>query len=431
MYLALPAIKEKLERKFALISDIESEADFFLEICNYLYSLTSDMRLSPIIARILHERDLTHETFNGLQQEALNRLREIRKGLQDLLRHHDMSEAESQSLFEKFDKIDTGIIHTSNPLWDALEDSLCRIFLIINDKYPKIQLDKFATKDRHGNIVLAPSHEEILRRCREEFELLNLNRRTAIWGAWERLLLVYQAIYISDREWRQEIQKNLLSAMGLASLISEMKKIISGQPDIASSRIRHFKKDECLLDIRRLHNFVLDSLDKTSLGFALIRKYKQRCEWYDRENLLKLTEKQTDQVRNQVEVKLTRRLARYLHDNGVVPLSQVILGSVRPDLLGLYSGEELFPIEVKVIRLNEKERLRFGFNQILQYLRTIDVKEGFYIVFCRGDFTLDIPDSVLINDQRINLVTIDLFETPPSQRPPQIWRVTEEDLKRT
>jgi hypothetical protein len=305
------------------------------------------------------------------------------------------------------------------------------VFVIINEKYPKIRMDKFATKDKHGNIVLAPSHAEILRRCREEFELLKLNRRTAIWGAWERLLLVYQAVYISDREWREKIRKNPLSAMGLASLISEMKKIISGQPDIASSRIRHFKRDECLLDLRRLHNFVLDSLDKTSLGFALIRKFKQRCEWYDRENLLKLTERQTGQQRNQVEVKLTLELARYLHDNGVIPLSQVILGSVRPDLLGLYSGEELFPIEVKVIKLNEKRRLRLGFNQILQYLRTIGMKEGFYIVFCRGDFTLDTPDSVLINDQRINLVTIDLFETPPSQRTPQIWRVTEEDLKRT
>jgi allophanate hydrolase subunit 1 len=68
------------------------------------------MRISPIIARILHERDLTHKTFNGLQQEALNRLREIRKGLQDLLGQYDMGEVESQSLFERFDKIDTGLI---------------------------------------------------------------------------------------------------------------------------------------------------------------------------------------------------------------------------------------------------------------------------------------------------------------------------------
>ena len=137
MYLGLSTVKEKLERKFGLILGIQNEADFFLEICNYLYSLVLDIRLSHIVAQILHERDRTHETYNKLRQEALDRLREIRKGLQDLLRQHGISEDESKSLFERFDKIDTGIIHTSNPLWDALEDSLCRIFVLIDEKYPR------------------------------------------------------------------------------------------------------------------------------------------------------------------------------------------------------------------------------------------------------------------------------------------------------
>ena len=55
-------------------------------------------------------------------------------------------------------------------------------------------------------------------------------------------------------------------------------------------------------------------------------------------------------------------------------------------------------------------------------------EEGFYVVYCRGDFTLDIPDTIFLKNKRINIVTIDLFETPPSQRTPNIWTITKEDL---
>jgi hypothetical protein len=83
---------------------------------------------------------------------------------------------------------------------------------------------------------------------------------------------------------------------------------------------------------------------------------------------------------------------------------------------------------VKVIESDEINKLKTGFNQILTYLETIDVAEGFYIVYCVGDFTIDIPSSIFRNDRRINIIIINLFRTSPSHRKPNIKRVSEEDL---
>lgn len=427
--MGLSVIKDKLERKISLISSIQDEADFFLEVCNYLYFLVSDARLSHIISQITHLRERDHETYNKLQQEALNTLKEIRKNLGDLLLQHGIAEDEVKGLFDHFDKLNNGKIQTSSPLWGALEFDLYRqIFPTIDEKYPKVQMSQFVMKDELNNIILVSPYKEILAKCREEFESIELIRKTAIWGVWARLLLVYRAIYTSNEKVQEEFDRSPLTGMGMTLLIGEMRDIIGGRHAPTYGKRVHFKQAECLLDLRRLHDFVLDNLDKTNLGFVLLRKYKQRCEWYDHEDLLKLTASQENQERNNAEANLTRRLACYLHDSGVIPLSQVIFGRVRPDLLGLYSGEELFPIEVKVIRENELERLKVGFNQILEYLRTIDVSEGFYVVFCCGDFTLDILETIPINNQRINIVTINLSQTPPSQRTPRIWRVTLEDL---
>jgi hypothetical protein len=81
-----------------------------------------------------------------------------------------------------------------------------------------------------------------------------------------------------------------------------------------------------------------------------------------------------------------------------------------------------------VIESNEIRRLKTGFNQILTYIETIDVLEGFYVVYCIGDFILDIPSSIFRNEKRINIIKINLFRTPPSKRKPNVKTVTIEDL---
>ena len=105
-------IKDTLDRKIALIKDIKIEADFFLEVCNYLILLISDIRLKHIIAQIIHEREETHKSYNKLQQEVLSGFNEIRNSLRELLKQHGVDENQIQTL-EHFDKLGKGEIQIS------------------------------------------------------------------------------------------------------------------------------------------------------------------------------------------------------------------------------------------------------------------------------------------------------------------------------
>jgi hypothetical protein len=129
--------------------------------------------------------------------------------------------------------------------------------------------------------------------------------------------------------------------MSLSALSSEMKNVVS-KVVFRDNKRGMFDKKTSLLDLTRIHNFVLDNIEKSNLGFGILIRYKQRCEWFDKERLLSLLE-DNKTGRKKIEEILTRDISKYLHDNGVIPLSEVVFGRSRPDLLGLYSGEELFP----------------------------------------------------------------------------------------
>ena len=321
---------------------------------------------------------------------------------------------------------------SSRQTWESLEYSLRNICLRIKDS-ANIKTDGvFTVKD---NLVQFNStDEELFANCHDELESIQTAKQTAVWGAWNRLVRVHRAVHGTKRECQKALKKDVLAGSGFASDVQEMKKIIANSSAlkrlslIPESMNDPFNHKLVLIDLERLHNFILDRFNRTSLGLALLTKYKRRCEWYnDAEELLKEIAGLTEQKRDMVEKELTRKLCMYLLDNNVLPLSQVDFGKRRPDVL-LQSKEEIFPLEVKVVRLNDNYRVKTGLNQIISYIRTIDASEGFYVIFCRGDFTLQIPPTVFEGAYRINIMTVELPETSPSTRKINIWKITQKEL---
>jgi hypothetical protein len=427
MRLSFSNLEEKLKRKFHFISEIKSEPDFYLELIHYLVLLSSDTRLSYIINMITQDGERAKEKLNGVSKKAIELLLKTRENFQEVLIQHGIKEEDAKCLFQHFDGLVSGKISTSARLEEALEGDLyCVIYKVVKD-YPKIPLDKIAEpRDDIGNWIVLSPLKEALESFKEARNYFDLERIHAVWGAWERLLLIPRALYTTNKEIHVTFEENALLAMGLSALSSEMKNIVS-RGVFQQNKSSHFKREDSLLDLTRIHNFVLDNLEKSNLGFSIFRRYKQRYEWFDNEQLLASIDNEKSK-RRKIEAKLTREISKYLHDNGVIPLSEVVFGRSRPDVLGLCSGEELFPIEVKVINENEIKRLKNGFNQILTYIETIDVSEGFYVVYCVGDFILDMPSTILKNERRINIIKINLFRTPPSKRKSNIKIVTREDL---
>ena len=427
MRLSFSNLKEKLDRKFSFISAIERESDFYLELIDYMGLLLSDTRLSYIINMIKQDGERAREKYEKVRKKTIDLLVKTRKDFQELLTEQGIKDEDAKSFFQHFDGLVSGKISTSAHFEEALEGDLYKVIYKVVKDYPDIPLEKIAKpRDEIGNWIVLSPLKEAIENCKEERSYYDLERKHAVWGAWERLLLIPRALYTTSKEIHVTFEENSPLAMGLSALSSESKNIVS-KGVFRQNKSSSFSRETSLLDLTRIHNFVLDNIEKSNLGFGILTRYKQRCEWFDKEWLLSLIE-DNETERKKIEATLTREISKYLHDNGVIPLSEVVFGRSRPDLLGLHSGGELFPIEVKVIESNEIGRLKTGFNQILTYIETIGVLEGFYVVYCIGDFILDIPSSVFRNEKRINIIKINLFRTPPSKRKPNVKTVTNEDL---
>lgn len=428
---SLDAIRESLQRRVDLISKLHNEGDLYLETCNYLNAIVSDQRTKPIVQSILTDGDCLFENHKKLKNKVTKKLLKIAQSVRESL-SNAIDSKEIDALFSDFDGFASNRRWVSGrQTWESLENSLRNICWIIKDS-KNIKTDGvFTVKD---NLVQFNSTDEkLFAKCHEEWESIQTAEQTAVWGAWNRLVRVYRAVYGTKRECQEALNKDVLAGSGFVSDVNEMKKIIANSSAlkqlslILESKNDHFNHKLVLIDLERLHNFILDRFNRTSLGLALLTKYKRRCEWYDQEEMLGKTAELDEQKRDTVEKELTRKLCMFLLDNNVMPLSEVSLGKSRPDVL-IQSKEEMFPIEVKVVRLNDNDRVKKGFNQIVTYIRTNDASEGFYVIFCRGDFTLQIPKTVLKDSIRINIVTVELPETSPSSRKTNIWKITQNDL---
>ena len=429
--LSATTLKESLQRRFDLISSVHSDSDLFLEICNYIDKVATDQRLSTIAISISIERKKALETYDNLAVNAKDLLSNLGKKLQERLISNNIDPNFVNSTFEHFNGIISGNIITSSEVWQSLESDLREANWTTIAQYPDVKVNDIATV-KGDRIYFPESIENLLGKCVEELQHIKIIKETAVWGAWNNLLIIYQAVYFSDRTWKEKFKENALAGMNFALLVGEMRRILSSK-DYAedSSKRLVFKREQALTDLRRVHNYILDHLDKTSVGLSILRRYKQRCEWFNQDSLISLIDNsEKDGRQANTEETLTQELCAYLHDNNVMPLAQVVFGKSRPDILGLFSQDELFPIEVKVVKKKENEKIKKGFNQILTYIRTIDLTEGFYVIFCRGDFQLEIPNAIFAYNRQVNIVTINVFENPPSTRKAEIWQFSEKDLER-
>ena len=426
---SISAIKETLQRKFDLISEVGSNADFYLEVSSYILLILSNNKLKPIVDRIKQEERRDLEELNLQKEKLLQKLSELKGTLQEIVGSAKVVSATITQQFQRFDDLQSGKIQTSEELWRMLEDALRNVCRELISKHQVRDFSQIATIER-GKLLFSKDVEELTEKTNEEFKTVRKFEKVAIWGAWNRLYLIPVCVYTKESELRKLLDKDFMKGYDLALLMSEMERIINPPIGIQQATI-HFKRDKECIDLRRLHNYVLDQLEGIEVVLTLLRRYKQKCEWYKREVLLEQTATNTKGAKKTSEKNLTRELCLFLHDNNFLPLSEVILGDSRPDIIANHAFVNLVPIEVKVIRNRENHRIKTGFNQILTYLRTIDVSEGFYVIFCRGDFTLDIPQRIVIGNHIINIITVDIFETSPSKRASKVWKINESDLTGT
>ncbi|WP_147444960.1 hypothetical protein [Corallococcus sp. CA053C] len=125
---------------------------------------------------------------------------------------------------------------------------------------------------------------------------------------------------------------------------------------------------------------------------ALLHRFKERCEWHDRDRLRKLAEQS-----KRPEDVLTAELARWLFDQGLSPLTRPLAGGLQPDLL----DPSVLYVEAKRYRDGKKARHHIiqGTHELYDAVTRIkgtkyDITEAFYVVFREGGPRFKLPEVI-------------------------------------
>lgn len=171
------------------------------------------------------------------------------------------------------------------------------------------------------------------------------------------------------------------------------------------------------LFVEPLYEYLDEQLDDKGTILSLLRRYKHKCEWFQRDNLLRLWQDNTQKG----EKLLASNLYEYLHDQGldfkIEPSS--ISGEV--DLIADQHSDDPLIADVKIFNPDKSKGVSYicsGFRQVYQY--TLDYNEafGYLVIFNTSatDLRFALRDSsqntsfIIHNGKTIFFLIIDISE---------------------
>lgn len=190
--------------------------------------------------------------------------------------------------------------------------------------------------------------------------------------------------------------------------------------------------------VEPFYDYLDENLDDKGFILSLLRHYKHKCEWFQRDSLYKIWSSDTQRG----EKKLALHLYEYLHEHGVEFHIEPSSASGEADLVSSQTRDEPLIADAKIFNGSNKDSISKGFRQLYNY--TVDYNEpfGFLIIYktCEEDLKFVLNDTaqrtpfLSHNNKTIFFITIDIFpyNKPASKRGVlHFVEVTTPDLLRT
>ena len=198
--------------------------------------------------------------------------------------------------------------------------------------------------------------------------------------------------------------------------------------------LKYFK----LLFLRPLCEYLEEQLDEQKIMLAFLRRYKQKCEQFQRDILFKIWHADTPVG----EKKLALHLYEYLYDQGLDIVIEPSSVSGRVDLIAAQKSDYPLIADAKIFNPKKgkgKQYLAEGFNQIYIYTQDYNEPFGYLIIFNTAGndlrFSLNNPAKtapfIVHNNKTIFIITIDIYphKTSASKRGKlKSFEITENDL---
>jgi hypothetical protein len=199
--------------------------------------------------------------------------------------------------------------------------------------------------------------------------------------------------------------------------------------------------------IAPLCEYLAERLDDQQAILGLLVRYKKRCEWFNRRELLKTAQDKQARRGNvkqraEVEKVLKEDLYRYLHDQGMEFTIEPKSDRGEIDLiLDQTEGDRKY-LEGKVFDNDgrNKDYIVKGFGQLLHYLRQYNVVKGYLLIYktCEQQLVFDGVEQlgtipfIRCEGKTVFLLVLDIceYQKSVSQRTHQPVRISADELRK-
>lgn len=190
---------------------------------------------------------------------------------------------------------------------------------------------------------------------------------------------------------------------------------------IGNWRERVDKSDEYIntfLDVivEPFFDYLDEQIDDRRAILALLKKFKQRCEWFQRERMYYEFREDTGQG----EHKLAMRLYDYLHDQGIQFQIEPQSAGGRVDVISSQTGRDRLLADAKLFNPERGQNCAYlikGFRQVYDYMRDYNEQFGYLVIFktCAEDISIPAKHQeatvpfVTHNNKTIFFLVIDIY----------------------
>jgi hypothetical protein len=416
---------EFIDRQFAYLDCLASEA-YIYQVGRWLRTLDGEPRIAGFLRDMRQEAVASVKNFFGHDDDLVARLKALRFRLAEVAADGDDSKmvrppnllpgSPFLASFAHFDEI-TGLKATDTdramPTTGTENKSRStKLMRILRSKLSRLQHTRSDAEGReeHSQENLRPDLDEfgfaltnLEREHEHEFRNFLMEKLTS--GGVSLLHLINFISGLNPvpeplSEKHDDLLKELNRHMGeWGSGIDKLRGQVFGE---ATSPL--LKKDDHAGNwesdlrphVRRIHEEVRRRIGTRRSLVGVLHRFKERCEWHDRERLRDIAER-ARQAGRKPEDALTAEFARWLFDQGFSPLTEPSVGGLKPDLL----DPSLLYVEAK--RYSEADSGRTaiikGAKQVystVQMLRgtKYEIDEAVFVVFRESGPLYLLPEAV-------------------------------------
>jgi hypothetical protein len=223
---------------------------------------------------------------------------------------------------------------------------------------------------------------------------------------------------------------------GFAAL-GNAHKVLSFVPHLSSSKIIDHVSAFSDWYLTPFYEYLDERLDDPQFVLGRLIRFKHLCEWFWRDELLKLSEES-----KRGEKRLAERLYEFLYIEGLPIHVEPSSVSGEADMVSSQEGPDRLVADAKIFNPDKNKSKGYilqSFRQIYQYTCDYNSAMGYLVVFNTSDKQLRFAVSgeakplprVVLNHKAIFFVTIDVYphEESASKRPPQEFvEITEAEI---